>query len=118
MTGSSEGPTSPEGLPEGVAAELARLTDEELRNAIIHAQELLRAHDETSSPAEPGAGDDLLRSTEHEGYTEVVTQVTCADTCDDCPHGPYLYHVTEEPRPEGGTHEHWSFIGQVSVDGG
>lgn len=116
MADSSAGPTPPEKLPEDIAAELARLSGEGLRNAIIHAQELLRSRDETSSPVDPDPGEDVLRLTEHDGYTEVVTRVTCADSCDDCPHGPYLYHVTEEPRPEGGTHEHWSFVGQVSVD--
>ena len=116
MTESPDGPTPPEGLPDDVAAELNRLTGEELRNAIIHAQELLQFREERPSPIVAGPGEDILRSTEHDGYTEVVKQITCADGCDDCPHGPYLYHVTEEPRPEGGTHEHWSFIGPVSAD--
>lgn len=116
MTELPDEPTPPEGLPNDIAGELRRLTAEELRNVIIHAQELLHTHEENPSSIEVGPNEDILRSTEHEGYTEVVKQVTCADGCDDCPHGPYVYHVTDESRPEGGTHKHWSFVGSVSAD--
>lgn len=116
MTDGSAEPTPPDGLPDAVATELADLSSEELRNAIVHAQELLRSRNERSSPVEPGAGEDVLRVTDREGYTEVVKRVTCADGCDKCPHGPYLYHVTEESRPDGRTHDHWSFIGPVAAD--
>ena len=116
MTNGSAKPTPPDGLPDAVAAELAALNPEQLRNAIVHAQELLRSQEEGSSPVEPGAGEDVLRVAEHDGYTEVVKRVTCADGCDECPHGPYLYHVTEEARPDGRTHDHWSFIGSVAAD--
>lgn len=116
MTNGSAKPTPPDGLPDAVAAELADLSPEQLRNAIVHAQELLRSQEERSPPVEPGPGEDVLRVTEHDGYTEIVKRVTCADGCDECPHGPYLYHVTEEPRPDGRTHDHWSFIGSVAAD--
>jgi hypothetical protein len=116
MTDESDEVTPPEGLPDRIVDDLRELSVQELRKAIIHAQELLQAHDEHSSPVEPQQGDDIIRATEHEGYTEVVKEVTCADNCDDCPHGPYLYHVREEPRPEGGTDANWTFIGTVNVD--
>ncbi|MFC7173611.1 hypothetical protein ACFR97_03750 [Haloplanus litoreus] len=116
MTDSSDAPTPPEGLPDSLASELARLTPEELRNTIVHAQELLQFHQETTSPIEPGPREDIIRVTEHEGYTEVVKQLSCVEGCDDCPHGPYLYHVSEEARPEGETHLHWTFMGEVSTD--
>lgn len=116
MADSVDRPTPPEGLPDTLAKELNQLSPEELRNVIIHAEELLQFASETDSPVKPGPGEDILRVTEQSGYTEVVKQVTCAEGCADCPHGPYLYHVKEEPRPEGGTHEHWSFIGAVSAE--
>ncbi|WP_424005548.1 hypothetical protein ACOZ4I_19435 (plasmid) [Haloarcula salina] len=116
MTDSSDAPTPPEGIPDRVVAELNELTPDELRNTIIHAQELLQFQEESSSPIEPGPGEDIIRVTEHEGYTEVVKQYSCTEGCDDCPHGPYLYHVREEPRPEGGTHFHWTFLGKVVSD--
>lgn len=111
MAGPSNEPTPPEGVPAQVAGDLADLTPEELRNAIIYAQELLQFHDETASPVEPGPNEDILRMTEREGYTEVVKRAACASGCDDCPHGPYLYHVKEESRPEGGTKVRWTFVG-------
>ena len=116
MTDSSIGPTPPEGLPDHLISDLAELRPDELRKAIIHAQELLQFHKETEFPIEPEPGDDILRVTEHDGYTEVVKQVYCHEGCDDCPHGPFLYHVTEEPDPDGGTRTHWSFIGEANVD--
>ncbi|MFB6269237.1 MAG: hypothetical protein ABEH83_04785 [Halobacterium sp.] len=105
----------PEGLPDEAADSLGGLTPEQLRNAIIFARELLYASDESESPIEPAAGEDILRVTERDGYTEVVKQVQCGERCEDCPHGPYLYHVTDEPHPDGTTHAHWSFLGRVET---
>jgi len=116
MTDASNPPTPPEGLSDSLAAELAELTPEELRNAIIHARELLQSHEERESPVEPDPGDDIIRATDKGGYTEVVKQFYCGDGCDDCPHGPYLYHVREEDHPEGGTHSHWTFVGEVGPE--
>ncbi|WP_049982587.1 hypothetical protein [Halorubrum sp. BV1] len=116
MTDPTDGPTPPEGLPSGLAADLRELSPSELRATIVHAQELLRSHGETDSPIEPEPGDDILRVTEHDGYTEVVKQTRCADGCADCPHGPYLYHVIDEPRPDGSHAPHWSFMGAVRTD--
>ena len=116
MTGSSDAPTPPEGIPDHLAGELNELTPEELRNTIIHAQELLQFQEEKGSPIEPGPGEDIIRATEHEEYIEVVKQYSCAEGCEDCPHGPFLYHVREETRPEGGTHFHWTFMGKVIPD--
>lgn len=116
MTDPSVNPTPPEGLPDELVTYLHELSAEELRKTVIHAQELLLSKDETDDPIHPHPNEDIIRVTEHEGYTEVVKQFTCAEGCEDCPHGPYLYHVTEEPRPDGSTHTHWSFIGRVKPD--
>ncbi|GGK64826.1 MULTISPECIES: hypothetical protein [Haloarcula] len=116
MSSPENGPTPPEGVPDKVATELPQLTPDELRNTIIYAQELLRFHDETDSPVEPGPNEEILRATKRDGYTEVVKRTTCAEECADCPHGPYLYHVKEETRPEGGTKVRWMFLGEVYPD--
>ncbi|WP_149783115.1 hypothetical protein [Halorubrum aquaticum] len=116
MPRSPEDPTPPEGLPDRLVAELEDLSPEDLRKTIVHARELLRFHEERDLPIEPEPGEDVVRITEHEGYTEVVKRLPCEDGCDDCPHGPYVYHVTEEPQPDGETKVHWSFIGEVNVD--
>ncbi|MEF8813205.1 MAG: hypothetical protein V5A55_05245 [Halovenus sp.] len=118
MSPRSEAPTPPEGLPDDIVADLDQLTPEELRKTIIHARELLQSHEEVESPVGPNAGEDIIRVDEREGYTEVVKQVTCGEGCEDCPHGPYLYHVREEQRPEGGTHTNWTFLGEVESDNG
>jgi hypothetical protein len=112
----SEQPTPPEGLPDQLVADLNQLSADELRKTIVHAQELLRAQEERDSPVEPGPREDILRVTEHEGYTEVVKQFRCREGCDECPHGPYLYHVKEETHPSGDTHTKWSFIGTVETE--
>lgn len=113
MTDIAERPTPPEGLPPKLVTELRECAPGELRKAIVHAQELLHFHGEAELPIDPEDSDDILRVAEHDGYTEVVKQFRCADGCDDCPHGPYLYHVTEEPHPDGTTKVHWSFMGTV-----
>ncbi|WP_121743584.1 hypothetical protein [Natronorubrum halophilum] len=109
-------PTPPEGLPEQLVSDLNELSPEELRKTIIHAQELLNFQDEVPSAIEPQSGDDIIQVTEHDSYTEVIKQVYCNETCDDCPHGPYLYHVTQEPHPDGTTKAYWRFIGNVPLD--
>ena len=105
----------PEGLSDAVVAELEDLSPNELRNAIVFARELLQSHEATEFPIDPEPGDDILRVTEHEGYTEVVKQHYCGEGCDDCPHGPYLYHVTDETLPDGTHESHWTFIGRVNT---
>ncbi|GAA0718702.1 hypothetical protein J2744_001525 [Halorubrum trapanicum] len=116
MTDTSERPTPPEGLPPNLVNALTDCSPGELRKAIVHAQELLHYHGEAELPVAAEDNEDIVRVTEHEGYTEVVKQFRCADGCDECPHGPYLYHVTEEPQPDGSHKVHWSFMGGVRVE--
>jgi hypothetical protein len=113
MTDSSADPTPPDGLPDGVAAELTHLSPDQLRNVIVYAQELLQAGEETGPPIEAGPNEDILRMDEQDGYTEVVKQTRCGEGCEDCPHGPYLYHVTRERLPDDSENIHWTFIGRV-----
>lgn len=62
---------------------------------------------------EPGPGEEIVRIGERPGYTMVVKRQPCAEGCRNCPHGPYLYHVREEPRPEGGQKLQWTDLGPV-----
>lgn len=116
MSDASDGPTPPTGLPTEIADALRGSTDDDLRKAIVFAQELLNAHEERGFPIDPRPGEDILRITEKELYTEVVKKVPCGEDCGDCPHGPYLYHVTEETLPNGETELHWKFLGDVVVE--
>lgn len=117
MTQSSESPSPPDRLPESVAGASNELTSEDLRRAIVHAQKLLRWRPDNPTQIAVHPGEDVLKVNERETHTEVVKTVPCGEDCPDCPHGPYLYHVTEENRPEGGSHTHWRFIGEVATDG-
>jgi hypothetical protein len=116
MRENSDGPTPPEGLPDAVVAELENLSSENLRNTIILARELLQSREDHAPEIQPHPGEDILRVSKHDGYTEVVKMVPCSEGCAECPHGPYLYHVKEEPRPESPSHTHWTFIGEVATD--
>ncbi|WP_336325557.1 hypothetical protein [Halovenus sp. HT40] len=116
MSQNSDGPTPPDGLPDSLVAELGDLSLEDLRRTIVHAQELLQHQADAPSLIELNPGENVIRIEEQDGYTEVVKTVPCAEGCEDCPHGPYLYHVTEEQRPEGGTHTHWTLIGEVAPE--
>lgn len=116
MTQNTDSPSPPEGLPESVVGELTELNPGNLRRAIVHAQELLQWRSENPTEIDVHRGEDVLRVNEHDAYTEVVKRVPCGEDCSDCPHGPYLYHVSEEARPEGGSHTHWRFIGEVTAD--
>lgn len=116
MNDAPNAPTPPEGLPEQLVSDLNGLTVEELHKTIIHAQELLNFQNEDPFEIEPQPGDDILQVTEYDGYTEVVKQMYCGENCDDCPHGPYLYRVTQERHPDGTTSPYWRFIGDVQLD--
>ncbi|WP_126665021.1 hypothetical protein [Haloterrigena salifodinae] len=116
MNDAPDTPTPPEGLPEQLVSDLNALTTEELRKTIIHAQELLNVQDEAPSPIDPQPGDDIIRVTEHDTYTEVVKRVYCNEGCDNCPHGTYLYHVTQERHPDGTETAYWRFIRDVELD--
>ncbi|WP_076610425.1 hypothetical protein [Natronorubrum thiooxidans] len=116
MTSDPKKPTPPEGLPDQLVLELHQLNAQELRKTIIHAQELLSFQNESPSPVEPNPGDDILQVTEHDGYTEVVKRVFCSEGCDDCPHGPYHYYVTQEHHPNGTEKPYWRFIGKIELD--
>lgn len=111
----SDGPTPPEGLPDDLVEKLQELNDEELRKTIVHAQELLMNGDERAPKIEPQPGEDIIRIDEYGGYTEVVKRVPCWEDCEECPHGPYLYHVREETLPNGERKLKWKFLGQTDI---
>lgn len=113
MSNRTNSPTPPEGLSDQFVEELHGLNADELRKAIIHAQELLNEGEEHSAIIEAKPGEDIIDITEHTRHTEVVKRVPCGEDCSECPHGPYLYHVNEETKPNGETDLHWEFLGRV-----
>lgn len=116
MSDAAADPTPPEELPDDTVSQLQQLTAEELRNAIIYTHELLHAQAESGPIVEPAPGEEIVRVTEHEGHTEVVKKQPCGEDCEDCPHGPYLYHVKELTTPTGETKLFWTLLGEVYED--
>ncbi|WP_135819743.1 hypothetical protein [Halostella litorea] len=106
-------PSPPNDLPDEVVNVLQELDGHDLREAIVYAQELLYHRRDPTIQIEPQPGEEIVSVEEHDGYTAVVKRQPCAAGCPDCPHGPYLYHVTEETHTDGSTHYHWSFVGSV-----
>jgi hypothetical protein len=97
-------PDPPADLPTDVAAALQSLDGRGLREAIVYANELLRARHEHAPQVDPAIGEEVVRVIEHDGYTEVHKRHRREG-------GVYVYHVTAEPHPEG-DREHWSLVGR------
>lgn len=109
-------PSPPADLPEGVVSELQQLTAHELRETIVYAQELLQVSHAPTEQIVPSPGEEIVELTRHEGYTKVVKREPCGNDCEECPHGPYVYHVTRERRPDGEERYHWTFIGRLASE--
>lgn len=117
MSDPSDTPSPPTDLPGDVAATLQEMDIHDLRETIIYAQELLHTHNAPLLQIEPFPGEEIVEITEHPGYTEVVKRQPCGNDCEDCPHGPYAYHVTRERHPDGKEELHWVLLGRdKSVD--
>jgi hypothetical protein len=101
-------------LPESLVRRLDGLTPRELRRVVDYAQRRLRErHSSVSTEIAAGPGEEILTVDERSAYTEVVKREPCGEDCDGCPHGPYVYHVYEEVKPDGSASLHWVFLGRV-----
>ena len=68
---------------------------------------------EPASQIEAQSGEEIVSIEDHGAYTSVVKRQDCAEGCKECPHGPYLYHVTLEEQIEGKKKLHWTYLGEV-----
>ena len=108
-----ETPT-PAAVSDELQARVDALDESEVRALVDYGRRRLRElQDPVSAHLEPRPGEEFVEVTEREAYTEVVKREPCAEGCRDCPHGPYLYHVTEERHPDGSKHLHWASLGPV-----
>lgn len=114
MSADPERPTRPERVPEALLDALDDLDADGLR-AVHEYVEGRLAYTSTSvgDLIEAGPGEEIVEVTEYDGYTLVSKRVPCEAGCRDCPHGPYLYSVRAERRPDGDTSLHWSYVGRV-----
>jgi len=102
-------------LPDELADRLSRLDESELRAVISHAKSLLSPMPAVEDLLEERPGEEILDVEDGDGYTKVIKTQPCAHGCDECPHGPYLYHVGVETYPADGVEPslHWAFLGLV-----
>lgn len=112
-TDSSASSTS--GLPDDLVARLSRLDDSELRAVISYARSLLPPLPTVEDLLEERPGEEILEISEGDGYTKVVKTKSCTEGCEECPHGPYLYHVRVEPNlaEDDSPSLHWEFLGPI-----
>lgn len=115
MSPNSDRPSPPPRLPDALADRLAGLSESELRAVVSYAKSLLPPPPSVEELLETQPGEEILGVEDHDGYTKVVKRQPCAQGCDECPHGPYLYHVRVEKNPTGDDSSplHWEFLGRV-----
>lgn len=101
-------------VPEELRERVDALDETEVRALVDYGRRRLRElHEPVSAHLEPQPGEEFVEVVERDAYTEVVKREPCAEGCPACPHGPYLYHVTEERHPDGTTRLHWASLGPV-----
>lgn len=109
--------TSDLSLPASLVAELDDLDRRQLREVVRYVRRRLRAsRTSVSDRIQPAPGEEIVAVEERAMYTEVIKREPCGENCPDCPHGPYLYHVYEEHRPDRSDSLHWVFLGRVFED--
>ncbi|WP_440007955.1 hypothetical protein [Halomicrococcus sp. SG-WS-1] len=117
MSGSSSGSDNPRvaaGVPDSLTDELASLDDDALRAVVGYARDLLNERLSMATLIEENDDEEIADIDERDGYTLVTKKQSCADGCEHCPHGPYLYRVRVEPSPTDYEPTlHWSFLGRV-----
>ncbi|MDQ2074666.1 hypothetical protein RBH20_19235 [Haloarcula sp. H-GB4] len=104
-------PAPPVDLPDDIGSVLQDATVHDLRESLIYAQELLQYNHEPTEQIEPLPGEEIVEIKGEGKRFTVLKRQPCADSCPNCPHGPYVYEVTQEKRLNGDTHFHWAFIG-------
>lgn len=114
-TSSNSSRSSPSALSDDLVDHLSGLDDSELRDVISYAKSLLSRRPTVEDLLEERPDEEILEVEDGEGYTKVVKTHPCASGCDECPHGPYLYHVRVQPSPDDGESAslHWEFLGPV-----
>lgn len=117
MPSDSGTPARPGRVPDALLDALDDLDPDGLRAVHEYVEERLAyVSTSVSDRIEAGPGEEIVDVREHDGYTLVSKRIACESGCSDCPHGPYLYLVRAETRPDGDTSLHWSYVGRVRDD--
>ncbi|NHN61367.1 MULTISPECIES: hypothetical protein [Halorussus] len=107
--------SSPNDLPDDLVERVSQLDESEIRALVSYARSQLPQPPTVEDLLEERPGEEILDVEDDGAYTRVVKMQRCADGCEDCPHGPYLYHVRVEPHPgeDRSPSLHWEFLGPV-----
>jgi hypothetical protein len=100
-------------IQDSVAETVADADKATLRDIVDFVQRELAERRRDLLDVDPKPGEEVVGVSEERGYTRVVLRQPCAEGCDDCPHGPYRYHVRTEQSPEREDSLPWSFLGRV-----
>lgn len=104
----------PADFPVDLGDRLSRLDESELRAVISYARTLLPEPPTVDDLLEERPGENILDVEERDDHTKIVKTQPCVEGCEECPHGPYLYHVRVERHPrEKEPSLHWTFVGPV-----
>jgi len=101
----------PQNIPEEISSTLRTSSDDQLREIIHFAQQLLRDQPPLTDAVEARAGEELVRVADHEAYTIAV--VERPDESGEA-RGSFAYRVKWEPNIDtlGGKYK-WHYLGQV-----
>lgn len=109
MTASNSNPS--EDLPEEVVHVLKESSNNQLREIIHYAQQLLSEHLSLTDEIEPRKGEEIVRIDDHGAYTSVIVK---RPEKSGIARGPFAYHVQWEPTVEGeGGQYKWHYLGRV-----
>lgn len=92
-------PSPPAMLSAELASQLAGLDESELQAIITYAHAVLLDNPSPTDLLEEQPGEEILDVIERDGHTEVIKKQPCAEGCDECPHGSYLYRVRVQMYP-------------------
>ncbi|WP_390277140.1 hypothetical protein [Halobellus rarus] len=106
----------PEGIPQGVITALKDSSDNQLREIIHYAQQLLEDHPSLTDAIESRLGEDLVRIEDYGEYTIVI--VERPDETGEA-RGPFAYRVKWESTVDGEEGQYrWHYLGKVHGDTG
>lgn len=103
------GPEQNIDLPETIVTELDQCSDQQLRDVITYAQQLLKQRHDPTVEIEPRhENEEIVSIEDKEGDTLVIVERK------EEPMERVVYHVSYEPDPDGGEGEyHWRYLGPV-----
>lgn len=105
-------------IPDDLESRLDALTASELRAVVDYVRSRIPTRRPPADGLEVGPDEELVEVIDRDGFTEVVKKHPCAEGCEECPHGPYLYRIRLQPSVsvDDSPSLHWEFLGRVYDD--